>query len=81
MHQIISGVTLSCMHLSTDTLFVGLLLQIKFQLNILKHRLRELGNLNCNNTDYKLKADKPEKENSIKATITQRVREHENIYR
>lgn len=71
-HQIISGVTLSCMHLSTDMLFVSLLMQMCCQIDILKHRLRKIGE-SSNEKNYAIV--------NVTSLIEQRVREHESIYR
>lgn len=78
LHQIISGVTLTCMHIGTDTLFVGLLLQMNYQLHILKHRLKQLGNLTTRKNNTKTIMDR---ELFMKVTIFQRVREHQSIFR
>ncbi|OXU25581.1 hypothetical protein TSAR_001224 [Trichomalopsis sarcophagae] len=78
LHQIISGVTLTCMHIGTDTLFVGLLLQMNYQLHVLKYRLRRLGNSKTYKNNTQTIKDR---ELFMKATISQRVREHESIFR
>nr|QGW50380.1 odorant receptor 53 [Chouioia cunea] len=75
LHQMISGVTLSCMHLSTDTLFVSLLMQMCCQINILKHRLPKVDESGTDNDRMN------EQMSNARFLIEQRVREHESIYR
>ncbi|OXU25582.1 hypothetical protein TSAR_001225 [Trichomalopsis sarcophagae] len=44
-HQIILGSSLICVHIGIDTLFVGLLLKLVCQINILRYRLQSLTTL------------------------------------
>ncbi|XP_011503365.1 PREDICTED: odorant receptor 94a-like [Ceratosolen solmsi marchali] len=77
-HQIISGATLSCMHLSTDTLFVGFLLHMNCQINILIVRLKDFGNESAIGNDSQSEIHN---EVMMKMTMAKLVREHQRIYR
>jgi hypothetical protein len=77
-HQIISGLTLTCMHLSTDTLYVGFLLHMNYQLKILIKRLRNFGNKSCIDNNLGLKYNN---ELMLKTTIERLIKEHQSIYR
>lgn len=75
LHQVILGSSAVCAHVSIDTLFVGLLLKMSCQIDVLKHRLRNLTKSCDEGMKFKCL-------NTLqKKLICQSIYHHERIYR
>ena len=76
LHQVILGSSAVCSHIGIDTLFVGLLLKVLCQINVLKYRLHNVTNV-CED-HFKSVEHLQDVE---RKTLIKCIRDHERIYR
>ena len=77
IHQCILGASASSAHIGIDTLFIGLLMMTSHQIDILKHRLKNLKHFYVDNVSVKLEDVKLYE----RMIIVQHIRYHRRIYR